>query len=249
MSVKMEGLTFVKFEGDRKHVFVSPSATDIANGAFAGTGVEHVTIPQSVRNIGSGAFRMCGSLVAVDMPESMEEIGACAFEQCWQLERIDLPDGIEYLGHSLFRNCYRLQSVSVPPSVKTVHDDVFFGCKELRRLRITTDQLQLFPAGARQLAALTYMCEHESDAPAAAEMEAFIEKHARLMADLIINRNEIPAMLYMVDRGLLANADIDWLIDMAGQRHRPEICAILLDAKNQTRSSASDDAFDWDPFA
>ena len=65
----------------------------ITNGeliAFAGDGLSNYTIPNSVTEIGVGAFMGCKSLTSVTIPNSVTEIGDKAFEGC-PLESVTVP--------------------------------------------------------------------------------------------------------------------------------------------------------------
>jgi hypothetical protein len=55
--------------------------------------VTHFQIPESVTEIGDGAFSGCSSLQSVSIPESVAEIGDGAFYKCKSLHEIIIPKG------------------------------------------------------------------------------------------------------------------------------------------------------------
>jgi hypothetical protein len=62
--------------------------TSITNNAFMDTPVANVTIPNSVTNIGAGAFYDCDSLTNVLIGSSVKSIGNSAFMDCGDLKRV-----------------------------------------------------------------------------------------------------------------------------------------------------------------
>ena len=79
---------------------------------FAGSLVERVTIPSSVRALGKGAFYSCGRLrELVFAPDSrLEEVGEFCFHVCG-LTRITIPRSVRDIGSHAFASCYLLAFV------------------------------------------------------------------------------------------------------------------------------------------
>ncbi len=55
--------------------------------------LDSVEIPDSVKYINDGAFRLCTELSQVKLGIGVESIGAAAFEMCYGLRTVDIPDG------------------------------------------------------------------------------------------------------------------------------------------------------------
>ena len=67
------------------------SVTDIGYGAFSGcTGITSIAIPNSVTSIGASAFSGCTSLTSIAIPNSVTSIGFFAFSDCTGLTDINL---------------------------------------------------------------------------------------------------------------------------------------------------------------
>ena len=66
------------------------------------------SIPNSVKNIGIGAFRNNLYLRNIIIPNSVENIGSSAFNNCSNLTDITIPNSVEYIEKSAFEYCNNL---------------------------------------------------------------------------------------------------------------------------------------------
>ncbi|MBP5787169.1 MAG: leucine-rich repeat protein, partial [Kiritimatiellae bacterium] len=130
-----------------------PEVEVLAN-MFQGSGIESVTIPDSVRVITTNAFRDCTNLTTIVWGTGVEEIRQYAFAGCTALTELVLPDsvrivaenafdgctgltnivwgaGIEEIKSSAFGNCTALGSVEIPDGVTNLNGGVFQGCTGL----------------------------------------------------------------------------------------------------------------------
>jgi len=78
--------------------------------------------------------------------------------------------------------------------------------------------------------------------------ERYVREKKELLLEMGIRRNDVRGMQY-----LLENSDSDGELlrncqEIAQQNHRTEIGALILEAMEKNRESASEGAFDWDPF-
>lgn len=87
--------------------------TKIGDYAFEGYDLTNVVFPDSLKEIGEGAFYRCKCLTAVSIPESVEVIGAGAFNSCLDLSELKLPDNIESIGECAFGNCPKLDESDI----------------------------------------------------------------------------------------------------------------------------------------
>ena len=128
--------------------------------SFAPAGVTKYTIPDSVTEIGDGAFWYCTSLTSVTIPDSVTTIGYGAFVGCSSLTEfkgkfssdygrcliIDgtlnsfaparvteytIPDSVTAIGGSAFYGCSNLTRITIPDSVTAIGADAFSGCSSL----------------------------------------------------------------------------------------------------------------------
>lgn len=86
-----------------------------------------------VTKIGYRAF--CGSYIReIVLPDTIEEIGAGAFLDCLFLEKVEIPFGVSEIKFQTFRGCTLLRDVSIPESVTKIDDEAFYACSSLRNL-------------------------------------------------------------------------------------------------------------------
>lgn len=99
---------------------------EIGSNAFSGkTGLQTVTLPDSMKIIGNSAFARCGGLQSVAFGNSLVSIGDNAFSLC-ALSRISLPASLRSIGNSSFSG-NKLTVVIIPDSVERIGVDAFSG--------------------------------------------------------------------------------------------------------------------------
>ncbi|NLR94344.1 leucine-rich repeat protein [Flammeovirga agarivorans] len=107
---------------DGQEVIGIESYNTPAQGVFYNKGIQKVTLPTSLKDIGNYAF-MQNQLSGIQLPESVEKIGIGAFRDN-QLEEISLEDHITAIGTSSFNN-NSISIVTLGYSTIDVGDSVF----------------------------------------------------------------------------------------------------------------------------
>jgi hypothetical protein len=121
-------------------VTIPNSVTNIGEGAFdACVNLTSVTIPDSVNSIEAYVFADCWGLSSVTIPNSITSIGGSAFSDCYSLTNVIIPDSIAFIGGMAFEYCLRLKSVTIPDSVTSIGDYAFFFCTSLTNVMIGTN--------------------------------------------------------------------------------------------------------------
>ena len=116
------GISIRDYIGSDKTVVI-PSKIDgqavtmIAGGAFAGTSIESVVIPDSVKFVVARAFYRCDQLKTVDFGDGIIEIQEEAFYKCTALESIILPKNLETIGEGAFYGCTSATEIYVPKTL------------------------------------------------------------------------------------------------------------------------------------
>ena len=96
-----------------------------------------VTIPNSVKTIGYGAFEYCYELASIEISDSVTSIGNNAFYYCRSLTSVTIPDSVTSIGDYAFENCENLESVTLGKNVKTISYGAFEYCYKLASIEIS----------------------------------------------------------------------------------------------------------------
>ncbi|GHV11718.1 hypothetical protein FACS189491_03450 [Spirochaetia bacterium] len=100
-----------------------------------------VRIPEIIEGypvtaIGEGAFSENHGITSVVIPNSVTEIGAGAFYYC-SLKTVTLPDKLITIGRGAF-NLSGLTSIKIPATVTTIEDSTFYYCTDLTTVPFPT---------------------------------------------------------------------------------------------------------------
>ncbi len=77
----------------------------ICDWAFYGSNLKHIIIPDSVTEIGEGAFCNCTELEELVLPDSIIRIDDSAFRGCSSLKRFVIPDSVIEYGWGMLSGC------------------------------------------------------------------------------------------------------------------------------------------------
>ena len=139
-ALTMENGVVTGYRGIRQRVTIPETAdgvpvTAVADNAFAGNQfVEKVVLPESVTEIGSGAFQDCKQLTELEAP-GVTKVGEAAFSGAAALKTVKLSTELDTLGKDAFASCEALTALALP-NVKSLPTRCFSGCTSLRRLGI-----------------------------------------------------------------------------------------------------------------
>lgn len=117
-------------------VSVRAGTTLIADYAFGSSRLTSVSLPGSLRYIGSNVFADCASLSSLTIPSGVKAIGSRAFAGCTGLTSMTLPDTVKTLGSGLFRNNTALKTVKLPTGLTELPDSLFFNCTAIKTVTI-----------------------------------------------------------------------------------------------------------------
>ncbi|MBR6089765.1 MAG: leucine-rich repeat domain-containing protein, partial [Anaerolineaceae bacterium] len=116
---------------------IPDSVTDIGYGAFHRCrSLKCVKLPAHLTGIGQETFRYCSSLVSVKIPGEVTEISSYAFANCESLETADIPQEMTRIGDGAFENCISLTNVVIPEGVIDIGASAFEGCRSIEIVTI-----------------------------------------------------------------------------------------------------------------
>ena len=93
------------------------------------------TVPNTVKVIGSSAFKEAYKLTSVSLPEGLQAIGDYAFQYDYGITAVTIPDTVTEIGEKAFYNT-GLIAVTIPDSVTTVGAQAFSDIYNLEKVHI-----------------------------------------------------------------------------------------------------------------
>lgn len=118
-------------------VTIPDSVKEIGSGAFSKlTGLKKIVIPGTVKKISSSAFAFNSTLEEVVLEEGIKEIGDQAFNGCTNLKTVKLPQSLTTIASLAFYRCSNLESINIPSTVQNIGTYVFSGCRSLKSVII-----------------------------------------------------------------------------------------------------------------
>ena len=133
---------FVLYESDVPgenhftHIIFGDSVEYIPNMLCKFMYNDSITLPETVKAIGTSAFTNCSQLQKIHIPEGVTSIGASAFAGCKKLKQLVLPAGLQEIPEQLCNLCGALDSVRLPAGLTIIPQKAFNGCSALRSIKI-----------------------------------------------------------------------------------------------------------------
>ena len=147
---------------------------------YVNSSIKSVTIPKTVKSIGTKAFSYCKNLEKVtftgaglenieerafesceklsqfSFPNTLHSIGECAFIYC-ALTNVDLTNApMTSMGRSIFSSCRKLTKISFPATMTVIPESVCSDCTSLQTVSFNGNQVSVIEKGAfRFCSALT----------------------------------------------------------------------------------------------
>jgi hypothetical protein len=113
------------------------SVINLGVGAFAGSaGLTNVTIGNQVTSISVGAFSSCSGLISITIPDSATSIGLEALDECSSLASVTIGNGVTNIDTYAFINCTSLTNVLFGNHVISIGNLAFCQCYSLASVTI-----------------------------------------------------------------------------------------------------------------
>ena len=132
-------------------------------GPFRDSSITSVAIPDSVTNIGYGAFSDCTKLTSVTIPDSVIYVGDYAFSECTSMTNIVVGNNVASVGSGVCWHCSNLTSITVPDSVLDIGNNAFAFCSSLTNAALGSNVLSLGPDAFHACSNLTEITVSESN--------------------------------------------------------------------------------------
>lgn len=95
--------------------------------------LETISIPDTVKSIGSFCFYDCTNLRSCNIPASLKTIDYSVFKYTG-LENVVIPEGVKKIDRSAFSCCYSLEYVVLPKSIESIGTDAFLYNNSLENI-------------------------------------------------------------------------------------------------------------------
>ncbi|MBE5929328.1 MAG: hypothetical protein E7267_08235 [Lachnospiraceae bacterium] len=99
--------------------------------------ITNIAIPDTIIEIGDGAFRYCTGLTEIILPHGLTKIGEDAFEGCSSLINIVIPDTVKEVGAGAFSECSSLKEVTLSNRQTVIREDTFYKCISLAEINFS----------------------------------------------------------------------------------------------------------------
>ncbi len=139
--------------------------TVIGDGFFEGADMESFDVPGNITAIGNEAFRSCTKLTQVSIPASVKSIGSHAFAGDLLVEELDLS-GVEAIGENAFSGMAGLKEVTLSEEIKKIGAGAFRGCTSLNQIFIDNISCEIDGDGNTIPSSVTVRCYAGSTAEA-----------------------------------------------------------------------------------
>lgn len=111
-----------------KKIDLPETLETLGESAFAGSGLETVTIPPKIEILNKTFYKT--KLVHVKVPGNVTRLENQAFDEIETLEDVYLEEGVEYIGESVFCTAPKLKMIYIPRSVTHIDELNFLACAE-----------------------------------------------------------------------------------------------------------------------
>lgn len=113
----------------------------IPNSFLKETNIKTLSIPSSVKTVGSEMCSECYELTSYTVPNDsvMTTMGQKAFFDCFKLQNAVLPSGLTKVSDYTFNNGRSLKKIAIPDRVTSVGNWAFYKCSAMTEATISND--------------------------------------------------------------------------------------------------------------
>ena len=97
--------------------------------------IKNIVLPESIKEIGAGAFDGCSYLQSINIPSQCEVLRGSALART-EIRSLILPEGVKSLGGMLCYQCRYLKYVELPSTLERIGEEAFYYCEGLKTVRV-----------------------------------------------------------------------------------------------------------------
>ena len=87
-----------------------------------------------------GKFSMSNSKITkLSVPSSLKTIGTYAFHNLVELQTVNIPEGVETIRYYAFDSCKKLETITIPSTVTNIENGAFASCNSLIQINLKTN--------------------------------------------------------------------------------------------------------------
>lgn len=118
-----------KYQGNEPVVIIPDTVKEIGYGAFAGNKtLLKVFMPDSVEKMENAVFNECENLMEIRFSHSLKEIPAHTCSNCFALEKVIIPEGVTNIGDGAFTSGnvpMSYSEIKFPKTLKSIEGEAF----------------------------------------------------------------------------------------------------------------------------
>lgn len=158
------------------NIILPQNLTKIGISCFDGASIKQIAIPDTVTEIGDGAFNYCEQLASIALPSGLQKISSRMLADCRSLTSITIPASVTEIASQAFAGS-GLTSITIPSTVTTLGSSAFNNCKSLAHIDIQAHVIEI-PEGFAEESGRTSVTL--PDTVETIGRSAFISSRARL---------------------------------------------------------------------
>ena len=131
------GTPHITNTSDVRELTIADTVKTIGHGAFSNlSNLNILTIGESVQTIGDSAFYNNTNNRYITIPNSVRTIGDKAFQGNTYATALTLGNSVETIGEKAFMSCQHIPSIVFPSSLTTIGDNAFVSCTSLQAINL-----------------------------------------------------------------------------------------------------------------
>ena len=124
------------------NIILPQNLTKIGISCFYGASIKQIAIPDTVTEIGDGAFNYCEQLASIALPSGLQKISSRMLAGCRSLTSITIPASVTEIASQAFTSS-GLTSITIPSTVTTLGSSAFNNCESLAHIDIQAHVIEI----------------------------------------------------------------------------------------------------------